>query len=34
MPYLKRMNLENPTNFKDKVVQSLLVVKLIEAGHV
>ncbi len=33
LPYLKRMNLENPTNFKDKVVQSLLVAELIEAGH-
>lgn len=33
VPFLKRMNLENPTNFKDKVIQSLLVAELIEAGH-
>lgn len=34
LPYLKRMQLENPVNFKDKVVQSLLVNELIEGGHV
>jgi acyl-CoA hydrolase len=33
LPYLRRMNLDNPVTFKDKVVQSLLVAELIEAGH-
>ena len=34
IPYLQRMQLENPTHFKDKVVQSLLVAQLIEDDHV
>jgi hypothetical protein len=33
LPYLRRMKLDNPLTFKDKVVQSLLVAELIEAGH-
>jgi acyl-CoA hydrolase len=33
MPYLRRMKLDHPLNFKDKVVQSLLVAALVEAGH-
>jgi hypothetical protein len=33
LPYLRRMKLDNPVTFKDKVVQSLLVAELIEAGH-
>jgi hypothetical protein len=33
LPYLRRMKLDNPVTFKDKVVQSLLIAELIEAGH-
>ena len=33
LPYLRRMKLDNPVTFKDKVVQSLLITELIEAGH-
>ncbi len=33
MPYLRRMRLDNPVTFKDKVVQSLLITELVEAGH-
>jgi hypothetical protein len=34
LPYLKRMQLDNPATFKDKVVQSLLIDELIAGGHV
>nr|WHW29596.1 putative acetyl-CoA hydrolase [uncultured bacterium] len=34
LPYLRRMQLENPVLLKDKLVQSLLVAELVEAGHV
>jgi len=34
LPYLKRMQLDKPATFKDKVVQSLLVDELIAGGHV
>ena len=34
LPYLRRMQLEQPTNFKDKLVQGLLVAELIESGQV
>ena len=33
LPYLRRMKLDNPVTFKDKVVQSLLISELIESGH-
>ena len=33
LPYLKRMNLDHPVTFKDKIVQSLLLAELIESGH-
>jgi acyl-CoA hydrolase len=33
LPYLKRMQLDKPATFKDKVVQSLLVDELIAGGH-
>ena len=33
LPYLQRMQLDQPQTFKDKVVQSLLIAELIEAGH-
>jgi acyl-CoA hydrolase len=33
LPYLRRMKLDNPVTFKDKVVQSLLIAELVEAGH-
>ena len=33
LPYLQRMQLERPLTFKDKVIQSLLITELIEAGH-
>jgi acyl-CoA hydrolase len=33
MPYLRRMKLDHPVTFKDKVVQSLLIAELVEAGH-
>ena len=34
LPYLRRMNLEHPVTFKDKIVQSLLITELVEGGHV
>ena len=34
LPYLRRMQLEHPTNFKDKLVQGLLVAELVESGQV
>ena len=34
IPYLKRLNLDQPTTFKDKIVQSLLLTELIEGGYV
>jgi acyl-CoA hydrolase len=34
LPFLRRMNLEHPVTFKDKIVQSLLLTELIEGGHV
>lgn len=34
LPYLRRMQLDKPASFKEKVVQSLLVEQLIEGGHV
>ena len=34
LPFLRRMNLEHPVTFKDKMVQSLLLTELIEGGHV
>jgi len=34
LPYLRRMQLEHPTNFKDKLVQGLLVAELLESGQV
>jgi acyl-CoA hydrolase len=33
LPFLRRMNLDNPVTFKDKVIQSLLIAELVEAGH-
>ncbi len=33
LPYLRRMQLDNPVTFKDKLVQSLLIAELVEAGH-
>ena len=33
LPYLRRMQLDQPQTFKDKLVQSLLIAELIEAGH-
>jgi acyl-CoA hydrolase len=33
LPYLRRMKLDQPVTFKDKVVQSLLIAELVEAGH-
>lgn len=32
-PYLRRMGLQDPKTFKDKVVQSLLIAELAEGGH-
>lgn len=34
LPYLKRMKLEHPLTFKDKVIQSLLVAQLAENGNI
>lgn len=34
LPYLRRMNLEHPETFKDKIVQSLLITELVDGGHV
>ncbi|WP_210545930.1 acetyl-CoA hydrolase/transferase C-terminal domain-containing protein [Rhodoferax sp. PAMC 29310] len=33
LPFLRRMNLEHPVTFKDKMVQSLLLTELLEGGH-
>ena len=34
LPYLRRMSLEHPETFKDKIVQSLLITELVDGGHV
>ncbi len=33
LPYLQRMQLDHPLTFKDKVVQSLLITELMDAGY-
>ena len=34
LPYLRRLSLEHPETFKDKIVQSLLITELVDGGHV